>query len=205
MSLAAQAFRFRVELISSGIVKKWIESLRYLSFSRVTFEYFLEGFKILTLKNFTSEVMRSLALYITYAVYEPENLSLGSSPWKGTASGTASPARRKTISSPSPSETTPTDFGDGFSATIGRIDVAVGMLETYNAILCQQNDRTNIDRFARAVTNKVSIRPQRRVSLTFLVVAIPPCRYFAISPRANDENTRPALGIKWSSIYEKVH
>ena len=101
--------------------------------------------------------MRSLALYITYALYEPENVHLGSSRRNTGVSGTASPARRKTISTPTPGDATPTDIGDTGHRKLNRVDVAIGMLKLYDELLDRRSNKVNIERFARAVTNKVSL------------------------------------------------
>ena len=101
--------------------------------------------------------MRSLALYVTYAIYEPEMHILETARRKGTRPDTSTPARRKTISSSSPGDTTPTDSSDRENARLSRLQIAMGVLEVYTEMLCQKSDKVLIDRFARTVTNKVSI------------------------------------------------
>lgn len=145
--------------MATGIVKKWLEILKFQQFTSLTFGYFLESFRLLALKSLSSEIMRSLALYVTYAIYEPTE-----TPWemfrkRGDRSGASTPTRRRTVNSSSPGYLTPTEVGDRDLVKLGRQDVATGILRVYAEILCMKGDKSNIDRFARTVTNKVSRWP----------------------------------------------
>lgn len=142
----------------SGIVKKWLEALRYQQFEPLTFEYFIEAFRLLVMTSFTSEIMRSLALFLTYAIYEPEQTPWEQKKKRGDRSGASTPMRRRTVNSSSPGYSTPVDSSDWEVAKLSRQEVAAGILRVYSDLLCAQGDKSNIHRFARTVTNKVGHR-----------------------------------------------
>ena len=137
-------------------MKKWLEALRYQQFNPTTFGYFLETFRTLASRNLTAETMRSLSLYVTYAIYGLEHQLVDAAKMKGLTLGIQTPSRRRTITASSPGDATPTDMGDGGLTKLSRIQVASGVLEVYTNMLCQERDKILIDRFARTITNKVS-------------------------------------------------
>ena len=103
-------------------------------------------------KNPSADTMRSLALFVTYAIHKPkENTSVMRR--KSAKFGTNTPTRRKTISGATSRDTQSRDFGD--ANELGLLQVALGVLELYTEMLCQKHDVTDIKRFARTVTNKV--------------------------------------------------
>ena len=193
------------KLILTGVVKNWIDALNYQYFNQTTFSYFLSTFRTLVMKNFTAEIMRSLALYITYAVYEPERLLLEASKRRGTSSRATTPTRRKTVSVSTPGDASPNCMSDGNSIRLDRIQVAMGVFEAYTEMLCQKNDKAIIDRFARTVTNKV----REPLSIIFktnkLIVAfVSPCRCSTPSHRICIQDSGATSRIKWPTIHEKV-
>ena len=136
-----------------GIIKKWLEALKGDMFTSQTFEYFLEAFQSLLIRPLAADSMRSLALYITYAIHKPRQKP--STPLRGKSIKltTDLPSRRKTLSSPSPR---PSMRQEDLTPRLTQLQVALRVSELYTNLLCQKGDLANIHKFARTVTNKVS-------------------------------------------------
>ena len=98
--------------------------------------------------------MRSLALYITYAIHKPWQKDSRLSRTKSLKLNMEL-TRRKTFGSPSniagrqPNNDYP---------QLTELQVALKILALYTDCLCQKDDLGNIHRFAKTVTNKVSIQ-----------------------------------------------
>lgn len=135
-----------------GIIKKWLENLKTETFTQETFEYFLEAFKIILGRNISADSMRSLSLYITYAIHKPSARDLQPTRGKSLKLKTNVPIRKKTLSSPSSGSPLNPNLK---SADLNQLQVALRLLEIYVDMLCQDGDTTNIQKFARTVTNKV--------------------------------------------------
>ena len=145
---------FRFANQSSGITKKWLDALKGDPFSPDTFEYFLEAFRTILTANPSAESLRSLALFVTFATHKPKRRDI--SPLRATKSIhqiDGSKSRRQTLVTASPS---PMKSSFGLSSELSRIQIAVKLLEIYTALLCNERDTTNIKKFARTVTNRVS-------------------------------------------------
>lgn len=98
--------------------------------------------------------MRSLALYITYAIHKPRPKPSLPMRGKSVKLNTDFPSRRKTLGSPSPR---PVVQRDDSIPTLTQLEIALKILELYTDLLCQKDDFSNINRFARTVTNKVRL------------------------------------------------
>ncbi len=96
--------------------------------------------------------MRSLSLYITYAIHKPKHKSLLPARGKSVRLTMDLPSRRKTTGSSSPHPGL--EFDDS-TPKLTQSQVALKVLELYTVLLCDKADTTNIKRFARTVTNKV--------------------------------------------------
>lgn len=155
-----------------GIVKKWLEALKSDIFTHETFGYFLETFKFLLTKNLSADTMRSLALYITYAVHKPKQQASTPARGKSIKLRTDLPYRRQTLSSPSPQLAKPRGDTD---RQLNQIEVALRILEIYADILCVRDDVSNIKKFARTVTNKVGS------ILSFVEIRLKLCSGYFIS------------------------
>ncbi|KAG8525770.1 uncharacterized protein KY384_000530 [Bacidia gigantensis] len=154
------------------IVKKWLEVLKHQQFTAVTFKYFIECFEVLLTRNFTAEVMRSLALFITYAVYQPERRVEDISRRKSTRLRASTPTRRRTVSASKPGDATaskPDTIVDSDTTQLKLLQIGVGVLQLYANILLRPNDVTSIQKFARTVTNKAFQSP---VSMNWLLYLI---------------------------------
>lgn len=140
-------------LNSLGISKKWLEALKSETFTDETFGYFLKTFKTMITRNVSADSMRSLALYITYAIHKPRQVTSMPLRGKSIKLNIGPPSRRKTLGSPSPK---PVNQQHEPTPQLTQLQVALKILELYAELLCQKDDFTNIHKFARTVTNKVS-------------------------------------------------
>lgn len=121
-------------------------------FTNECFAYFLETFGFLLTRSLSADTMRSLALYITYAVHKSKQQASTPARGKSMKLKTDLPYRRQTLSSPSPHLTK--TRGDT-ELQLSQTQVAIRILEMYTDILCAKDDVSNIKKFARTVTNKV--------------------------------------------------
>jgi len=136
-----------------GIVKKWLEALKGETFTPDTLQYFIGAFKAVLTMHPSTESLRALALYITYAIHKPkQKLSFPLRPTKSLKlrSDNSSPVQTPLMASPSPLTNE-----SKISLELTQLQVALHILEMYVGILCDGNDTTNIKKFARTVTNKV--------------------------------------------------
>ena len=100
--------------------------------------------------------MRSLALYITYAIHKPRQTESDPARRKSIKLNTTVSFRRQTVSSASPRST---KQQDELIPHLSQLQVALKMLELYADMLCRKDDVANIKKFARTVTNKVYTTP----------------------------------------------
>ena len=112
----------------------------------------MEALTSLVKCNMAAEVFRSLALFITYAYHQP-TASASRTPKSGTV-----PGRSGTISSgpKRPALNTLFDGKDVLSSTLTKRELGTKVLEMYTDLLCEKSSTSNIKKFARTVTNKVS-------------------------------------------------
>ena len=137
-------------------MKKWLDALKSDTFFLDTFNYFVEAFKSILNSNMSTEALRSLALYITFATHKSKNKSSQAPrlarimlPLKD---GMDNPRRRQTLSLPSPDSRA---MLTGSKPELTRMQIALKVLEMYCNLLCSPDDTANIKKFARTVTNKV--------------------------------------------------
>lgn len=140
-------------MTNSGILKKWLETLKSETFTEDVFDDFLKAFRVIVGQNMSADSMRSLSLYITYAIHKPTARDIQPSRNKSLKVKTSVfPIRKRTLPSPSPNS--PSHNGPQ-SAEMTQLQIALKLLELYVEILCRDGDSTNIQKFARTVTNKV--------------------------------------------------
>ena len=137
---------------SLGIMKKWIEALKGEVFTTQTFDYFLKAFTTFFSRNPSADSMRSLALYITYAIHKPRQAVSYPKRVKSIKLDTNVSSRRQTLSKTPPRSTKQQDESISY---LSQLEVALKMLEFYTDVLCHKGDVANIKKFARTVTNKV--------------------------------------------------
>lgn len=103
----------------------------------------------------TSEVFRSLALFVTYAYHKHSSSSASRTP-RGLA-GTLPVRSRQGQETPRrPALNTMMDSQDVVSTTLTRRQLGNKVLEMYSDLLCEKGNTNNIRKFAKTVTNKVS-------------------------------------------------
>ncbi|KAF9891214.1 hypothetical protein FE257_004778 [Aspergillus nanangensis] len=105
--------------------KKLLEALKDEEFTAEALHRFTAAFMSLMEGCLSADLLRSLALFITYAIHKPKEPSTQHSP--------ASGGKQKFVSSTT---------------------VATEMLRMYCSLLCNSHDLAPIKKFARAVTNK---------------------------------------------------
>src|SRR5947207_7939022 len=106
----------------------------------------MAAFKSLIKTNFSTEVLRSLSLFITFCFHK----SSASRPLRMKKS-TVHLQRQNNSSSP-------TNLSNGsFSKAnqSSKREIGVSLLEIYSEVLCEATNTVNITKFARTITNKV--------------------------------------------------
>jgi hypothetical protein len=138
-------------------VKKLIDALKADIISPEVFPEFMTAFKSLVSSNMSSDVLRSLSLFITYALHKSDRQSAR------TLRSRKSTLQilQKTATSPARSGTTPQVSIQGTpqlgtnSNALSHAQIGVKVLEMYSELLCEETGTANIKKFARTVTNKV--------------------------------------------------
>lgn len=132
-----------------------MEALKAEPFSPDVFPFFMEAFAALVRRNLTTESLRSLSLFVTYALHKPSSLSS-----RTPKSKTGTIRRRPTTATGSPmrpSVSTPaSNPQDDQASFVTKRHMGVKILEMYAEILCDKGTRAHIQKFAKTVTNRVS-------------------------------------------------
>lgn len=140
-------------LTRTGTVKKWLDTIKGETFTTENFSSFFGAFKSILSFSLSAESLRNLALYISYAIYNPQTkISLAVRSAK-TVNQLAHNASQKTINLGVSS--TLIGRQPGPSCELSRLQTALRILDLYSDLLCRANDTSNIKKFARTVTNKV--------------------------------------------------
>ncbi|RAL12723.1 Beige/BEACH domain protein [Aspergillus homomorphus CBS 101889] len=135
----SQFRRFNAKrLARMRVNKKLLEALKGEDFTQEALNLFIPAFQSLMESCLSADLLRSLALFITYAIHKPrEPIKLQkkrSMRFNAGARQQQAPIDNVTyVSSPA---------------------IAAEMLRMYCSLLCNANDRAPISKFARAVTNK---------------------------------------------------
>lgn len=109
--------------------------------------------------NYTPEVHRSLALFVTYALHIPSpSVSRTPRPMTAHSSRSSTPGimRRPTIESAGSSKTS-----TGGSRFLTKKQLGIKILELYTQLLCAKGNLVDIRKFAKTVTNKVTFEAIR--------------------------------------------
>ena len=132
------------------IIRKWLDALKSETFYKDTLASFLRAFRSLLNGVFSAETHRWIALYISYAVFKPNDRtplprSAKSVKRKQTLPNSAHrPAFKSIVNGQRTGEDRPT-------LTLHQVGVQV--LAMYVDLLCQK-ETENVRKFARTVTNK---------------------------------------------------
>lgn len=139
-------------------MKRLLDAIKGEVVAEEIMPHFMAGFEVLVKSNLSQEVMRSLALYITYAFHSP-SASLPRTP--------KPPSATSRSSTPIPLRRTLTDTNSSNSAAglkyLPKKKVGIKILSMYSDILCEKGNLNHIKKFARTVTNKVSLHNVSRV------------------------------------------
>ncbi|RFU32414.1 hypothetical protein B7463_g3946, partial [Scytalidium lignicola] len=138
-------------LFRMRIVKRFLDALKAEAFSEEVMPSFIEALTNLVKCNMTAEVLRSLALFITYAFHQPT----GSNSRTPKLQYGTLPSRSNTTS---PKSTRPAlnNLFDGKDeiSTLTKRQLGNRILKMYTGLLCEKGNTSNIKKFARTVTNK---------------------------------------------------
>ncbi|TDZ21095.1 Beige protein-like protein 1 [Colletotrichum orbiculare MAFF 240422] len=137
-------------LMRMRIVKRLLDAMKAEPISEEVLPHFMSALEHLVKCNYTAEVHRALALFITYAYHSP-TASLVRTPRPVSAvarSPTPGSARRATFDSNSSTNTSPA------SRFLTKKQLGAKILGMYTILLCEKGNRGNISKFARTVTNK---------------------------------------------------
>lgn len=132
-----------------GIVKKLLLALKGEMFSKEILPHFMAAFKALVKSNMTADVLRSLALFITYSLhkYNPTR------PLRMKKSNVQL-KRQPTLEFSNPPVVKL--IGDLKKDELSRQQIGVMVLEMYSELLgVDDPSQMNIKKFAKTVTNKV--------------------------------------------------
>ncbi|MCJ1399799.1 hypothetical protein MMC11_003002 [Xylographa trunciseda] len=156
------------------ILKKWLDILKTGTFHIETFEYMIAAFKSLLTLAPSTDSLRSLALYVTYAVNAPKeeaaHLPRSAKTIRQPQHSFNLPQRRFTTPFPLPK----TGNGDNdIKPAMTRLEIGIKILSMYADLLCQK-DLSNIKKFARTVTNKwlLNLLSDQSASIVILTMKI---------------------------------
>lgn len=144
--------------MATGVLKKWLESLKGSTFNEETFDYFLAAFKVIFERGINAESMRSLSLYITYAIHTSSHKETQLSRAKSLKVKAISPLPKK--ANADNADTSSNSMGDVKEERLKELSqrqIALRLIEMYAEMLCSGRDIANLNKFARTVTNKVSL------------------------------------------------
>ncbi|KAI9828211.1 MAG: hypothetical protein M1819_004596 [Sarea resinae] len=143
-------------LFRMRIVKKLLDALKGETFLADVLPDFMKAFKSLVSCNMSAEVLRSLSLFVTYALHKtPAPLTKASLNRRGTTKSEAG-SRENIHKRPSlaiPVVKPPTPISPS-SDELPRTHLGIKVLEMYSELLCNESGTSNIKKFARTVTNK---------------------------------------------------
>ncbi|KAL8733218.1 MAG: hypothetical protein Q9166_002235 [cf. Caloplaca sp. 2 TL-2023] len=133
------------------IIKKWLDALKTDPFEVASFDSFLTAFRSMLGINMAADHLRSLAMYITYAVEQgqKEEEYVRSQTHRNSAS-------RSPVQSFNPVlNASKIARGNHRATDLSTSQIAVRLLELYADLVCLPGDTANIVKFTKTVTNKV--------------------------------------------------
>ena len=138
-----------------GIAKKFLEAMKADKLTRESLNERLKAFEVVLDCGRSADILRSIALFITYVLKDTRSLSARS----GRSSSVSSREQSR-------SGTPLSDIGNlphnkatrnnDVPAQISAKEVGVGLLGVLSSILCDPSSIHDISRFAKTVTNKGS-------------------------------------------------
>lgn len=134
-------------LFRMRIVRRFLDVLKADTFSQDIFPLFLEALTSLIRCNLCADVFRSLALFVTYALYkQPSSSICNLKNISAPASATPNISKELMMNTP--------DSRDTQTITLTKRRCGIKVLEMYSSILCEKENTSTIRKFSRTVTNK---------------------------------------------------
>jgi beige protein homolog 1 len=148
---------FALRLTVSGVIKRMLDALKGETMPDGVFPKFSSAFKALFRCSFSQENLRSLALFITFALQDGRtHIKRGLSTKKSMARISSQRASTPLSNSASGTPRSGSPHEDlGATPNISRHEVGVKMLDLYTELLCEKGNEHDIKRFGKTVTNKV--------------------------------------------------
>jgi hypothetical protein len=141
-----------------GIVKRLLDALKGETFSADVFPDFLEAFSALFRCNISKDNLRSLALFVTYALQDNRAFPLAGSRQNKNSLRPANGHAPNNISSElltsTPRSNSPGQITKAAN-DLSRHEVGVQVLEMFTDLLCNTSSLDPIKKFAKTVANKV--------------------------------------------------
>ena len=132
------------------MVKRLLDTLREQVISVEVLPAFVRAYKPLLLRNLSAEMLRGMSLFITFAFGQKSTT-------RTTRQGTVR-SRPKHLQTPHRNGSHLIDakpLHETADAGVGVKKIGVEMLRMYADILCTNDDKMAIQKFAKTVTNKV--------------------------------------------------
>ncbi|KAH7063205.1 hypothetical protein B0J12DRAFT_641803 [Macrophomina phaseolina] len=136
------------------IIKRLLDALKGESFTHEVFPHFLNAFKALLKCSVSSDILRSLALFITFALQESRTLVNRPLRSSSSARQLKRAPTQPLLPHSSPSFRPMTPNLQNESEKLSMKELGVRVLEAYADFLCDDASATEIRRFAKTVTNK---------------------------------------------------
>ncbi|KAK0655900.1 hypothetical protein B0T16DRAFT_21821 [Cercophora newfieldiana] len=137
-------------LLRMRIIKRLLDALKAETISEDILPHFMSSFEGLVKCNYSTEVHRFLALFVTYAFHTPVG-SLSRTPKPGSATSRSSTPVPGILKRPTIDVTPPATNG---SKLLTKKQLGIKILEMYTRLLCSKNNVVDIRKFAKTVTNK---------------------------------------------------
>ncbi|KAF2398110.1 beach-domain-containing protein [Trichodelitschia bisporula] len=146
-----QKFNSR-RLIRMRSVKRLLDALKGELFSIDVFPDFMEAFISLLKCNISGDNLRSLALFVTYALHDSRAFPGRSRSHKSNVRSASVASKPKSEAS-TPYSASPGTDGKA-AADMPKYEVGVKILEMYTDIICDPSNAEPMNKFAKTVTNK---------------------------------------------------
>lgn len=129
------------------IVKRLVNALKAESFSHDVFPSFIEALQVLVQADLSAEVLRLLALFVTYAIHQPSSVARTPKVRRPTSSRSLAPPRSTSGETIMPVSFPPTAF-------MTKREIGRAVLQMYTGVLCSKGSKHKIEKFAKTVTTK---------------------------------------------------
>ena len=140
----SQYYRFNAKrLARMRVLKKLLDALKSEIVLTDTMPFYMKAFNSLLPAAMSAEMLRSLALFITFSVHKGKPTLR---PKK--SSNLQSRSRHSSVMA---SDSSPSD---DLSAHLTHFEIGVEVLKLYSNFLCAKDDTSSIKKFAKTVTNK---------------------------------------------------